>query len=76
MVWAVLAAFLTKKPPAVQAAVLGLSLGLFVAAAAEADKRDSLLSSMLAIAVVTGAFGGRPVRRRPHLSTTAPVDAR
>jgi hypothetical protein len=58
MVWALLAAYLTKRPPWVQAAVFGICTGLFVAAAANADIRDPLISSVAllvgAAAVVTG----------------------
>jgi 4-hydroxybenzoate polyprenyltransferase len=58
MIWALLAAFLTKRPAWVQAVVVGLCTGLFVAAGAYANLRDPLISSvvllMLAAAVVAG----------------------
>jgi 4-hydroxybenzoate polyprenyltransferase len=58
MIWALLAAFLTKRPAWVQAVVVGLCTGLFVAAGAHANQRDPLISSVvllvLAVAVVAG----------------------
>jgi hypothetical protein len=58
MIWALLAAFLTKRPAWVQAVVVGLCTGLFVAAGAYANQRDPLISSVvllvLAVAVVAG----------------------
>src|SRR3954465_2723903 len=44
MIWARLAAYLTKRPPWAQAVVLGLCVGLLVAAGTEADTRDPLIS--------------------------------
>jgi hypothetical protein len=41
MVWALLAAFLTRRPAWVQALVFGLCSGLFVATAAEAEQPGS-----------------------------------
>jgi heme/copper-type cytochrome/quinol oxidase subunit 2 len=59
MIWALLAAYLTKRPPWVQSTVVGLCTGLFVAAAANADTRDPLIGSVvlqvLAVGVVAGA---------------------
>jgi hypothetical protein len=58
MIWALLAAFLTKRPAWVQAVVVGLCTGLFVAAGAYANQRDPLIGSVvllvLAVAVVAG----------------------
>jgi heme/copper-type cytochrome/quinol oxidase subunit 2 len=58
MIWALLAAFLTKRPAWVQAVVVGLCTGLFVAAGAYANQRDPLINSVvllvLAVAVVAG----------------------
>ena len=58
MIWAALAAFLTKRPPAVQATVLGLCVGLFVATAAEADNRNPLLNRLAVLVLVAGAIAG------------------
>ena len=59
MIWALLAAYLTKRPSWVQATVFGLCSGLFVTAAAEAGTREPLISSMLVLVVVVGiATGG------------------
>jgi len=45
MVWALLARFLTSKPPLAQSIVVGLCCGLFAAAAAEANNRDPQIGS-------------------------------
>jgi len=75
MVWALLAKFLTSKPPFVQAIVVGLSSGLFVATAAEANHRDPRISSIAVLVLVAGAvlgglfYAGLAVQRRtgrPH----------
>ena len=58
MVWALLAAYLGKRPAWVQALVLGLCTGLFVATAAEANQRDPLISSVLLLVLVAGAIAG------------------
>jgi len=59
MLWALLARFLVSKPPWVQAGVLGLCTGLFVAAAAQAKERDPAVGStawlVLLWAVAAGA---------------------
>jgi hypothetical protein len=60
MIWALLAAYLTKRPPWVQAGVLGLCTGLFVTAGVEADTRDPSISSgillVLTVAVISGGL--------------------
>ncbi len=58
MVWALLAAFLARQPPLVQATVLGLCTGLFVSAAAEANNRNPVLSSVLVQVLVSGVIAG------------------
>jgi hypothetical protein len=70
MVWALLAKFLTSKPPLVQALVVGLSSGLFVATAAEANERNPLITSTVLLVLVAGAvlgglfYAGLAVQRR------------
>lgn len=58
MIWALLAALLTRQPPLLQGIVLGLCTGLFVSAAAEANNRNPLLSSVLILVLVAGAIAG------------------
>ena len=58
MVWALLATFLTSKPPLVQAIVVGLSSGLFVATAAAANHRDPRISSIAVLVLVAGVVLG------------------
>jgi hypothetical protein len=58
MVWAMMAAFLMRKPPLVQASVVGLSCGLFVAAAAEADGRSPQPGPTAALVVLVGFVTG------------------
>ncbi len=62
MVWAMLAAFLTRKPPIVQAVVLGLCTGLFVSALATANQRDPRISAVAVLVLVAGAITGRQFR--------------
>jgi hypothetical protein len=68
MLWALLAAYLTKRPAWVQSCVFGLCAGLFVATAANADERDPLISSIvlqvLTVGAVTGAAFFVALRRR------------
>ena len=70
MLWALLAKFLTSKPPLVQAMVVGLSSGLFVATAAEANNRDPRISSIAVLVLVAGVvlggsfYAGLAVQRR------------
>lgn len=81
MVWALLAKFLTSKPPLVQAVVVGLCCGLFVAAAADANDRDPQISStawlVLLWATALGAlfFAGLTYQRRHGWSTDRPAPA-
>jgi hypothetical protein len=58
MIWALLAAYLTKRPPPVQAAVFGACTGLFVAAVANSDVRDPLISSVVMLVLVVGVLAG------------------
>jgi hypothetical protein len=58
MIWALLAAFITKKPPWVQALVLGVSTGLFVTALAEANDRDPVFSRVIVEVLVSGTIAG------------------
>jgi len=58
VIWALLAAYLTKRPAGVQAVVFGLCAGLFLTAAVESDDRDpgigTVVLLVLGIAVVLG----------------------
>jgi heme/copper-type cytochrome/quinol oxidase subunit 2 len=58
MLFALLAKVLLKRPPWVQAVVLGLCTGLFVSAAAEANDRDPAISTTLWLVLVWGAVAG------------------
>ena len=59
MVWVLLAAYLTKRAPWVQAVVFGMCVGLFVAAGAAANTRNALISSvLLQVLAVAGITGG------------------
>jgi len=58
MIWALLASFLTKRPAWMQAVVLGLCTGLFVATVAEANERSPLISSVVLLVLVAGAIAG------------------
>jgi hypothetical protein len=58
MIWALLAAFLTKRPPWVQAMFLGLCTGLFVAAGAKANERNPLISSVVLLVLTVGVAAG------------------
>ena len=58
VLWAILAAFLTRKPPLVQAIVVGLCCGLFATAAAEANERDPLFSSTVLLVLISGTVAG------------------
>ena len=74
MIWALPAAYLTKRPAWLQALVFGLCAGLFVTAAVESNNGHpgigEVISLVLGIAVVVGGafcLGLRAqVRRRPH----------
>jgi hypothetical protein len=79
MIWALLAAYLTKRPPWVQSVVFGACTGLFVAAVANAGVRDPLISSITLQVVTVGAISGGAFflalraqrRRRPAESSPA-----
>ena len=58
MIAALLAAYLTRRPPIVQALVLGLCTGLFVSASAEANDRDPVLSSVVVLVLVVALASG------------------
>jgi hypothetical protein len=58
MLWALLAKFLMKQPAVVQAVVLGLCTGLFVAAAADANERDPVLSRTVVLVLVAAVIAG------------------
>lgn len=58
MIWALLAAYLTKRPPWVQALVFGLCVGLFVATAAEANQREPLISTVVLLVLTAGVIAG------------------
>ncbi|TFV92982.1 hypothetical protein E4P40_00940 [Blastococcus sp. CT_GayMR20] len=58
MLLALLAAYLTKRPPWVQACVFGLCAGLFVATAANANERDPLIGSVLLQVVTVAVVAG------------------
>jgi hypothetical protein len=58
MIWALLAAYLTKRPAWVQALVVGLCAGLFIATAAEANERNPLIGSVVLLVLVAGAVAG------------------
>jgi hypothetical protein len=58
MLWAMLAAFLTRKPPLVQAVVVGACTGLFVAAAAEANERNPTIERTALLVLVWGCAAG------------------
>ena len=58
MLFALLAAFLTRKPPFVQAVVVGLCTGLFAAAAAEANERDPQIAEIALQVLVWGCVAG------------------
>lgn len=59
MIWAFfLAAYLTKRPAWVQALIVGLCAGLFVATAAKANEGDLMISSVALLVLVAGAVAG------------------
>ena len=58
VIWAFLATYLKKRPAWVQALVVGLCAGLFVATAAEANQREPLISSVVLLVLVAGAVAG------------------
>jgi len=58
MVFALLAKLLLKQPALVQAIVLGLCTGLFVAALAQANDRDPAISTTVRLVLICGAVAG------------------
>jgi flagellar biosynthesis protein FliQ len=58
MVWAMLAAFLTRRSPLVQSLVVGLCCGLFVAAAADANDRSPRIAPTVVLVIVVGLVIG------------------
>ena len=78
MIWALLAAYLTKRPAGVQAVVFGLCAGLFLTAAAESDDRDpgigTVVLLVLGIAVLLGGafYLGLRARLRRRTSGDGP----
>jgi hypothetical protein len=58
MIWALLAAYLGKRPAWVQAIVFGLCVGAFIATAAKANERNPLISSVVLLVLVAGAVAG------------------
>lgn len=55
MIWALLAAYLSKRPAWLQSVVFGLCAGAFVATAAKANERNPLISSVVLLVLVAGA---------------------
>jgi hypothetical protein len=58
MIWALLAAYLTRRPPWVQASVFGACTGFFVAAAVNADVRNPLFGSVAVQVITVGVVSG------------------
>jgi hypothetical protein len=58
VIWALLGAYLTRKPPLVQAVVLGLCTGLFVSASAKANDRDPVLGRVVVLVLVVAVVSG------------------
>jgi hypothetical protein len=58
MIWALLAAYLGKRPAWVQAVVFGLCVGGFVATAAKANERNPLINEVILLVLVAGAVAG------------------
>lgn len=58
MIFALLAAYLTRRPPLVQAVVVGLCTGLFVAALANAEQRDPVITSVVLLVVTVAVVAG------------------
>ena len=60
MLWALLGAYLTKRPPWVQAVVFGLGAGMFTAAVVDANRSSPAVGGtvlvVLAVGVVVGAL--------------------
>lgn len=58
MIWALVAVYLTKRPPWMQALVFGLCVGLFVATAAEANDREPMIGSVVMLVLTAGVVSG------------------
>jgi hypothetical protein len=75
MLFALLAKLLLKQPAPVQAVALGLCSGLFVAALAEADQRDPVISATVWLVLIWGVvaavlfYAGFVAQRRRGLAT-------
>jgi hypothetical protein len=79
MIWALLAAYLTRRPPLVQSLVLGLCTGLFLDAIAKANDGDvapsQVVPVVLGAAVISGAafYAGLTYQRRNGWTHTHPA---
>ena len=58
MLWALMAKFLTRQPPLVQAGVVGLCAGLFMTTGAQANNRNPLIQTVLLQVIVVGLIAG------------------
>jgi predicted permease len=58
MLAALLATYITKAPAWIQGGVFGLCVGLFVAAGAEADTRNAVISSVILLVLTVGVIAG------------------
>jgi hypothetical protein len=56
MLWALLARLITRQPPLFQAVVLGLCVGLFVTAGAQANTRDTVVEKAVLQTAVAGVI--------------------
>jgi hypothetical protein len=74
VIWALLAAYLTKRPPWIQAVVFGLCVGLFVAAADHANDREPVLSTVVIQVLAFAAVVGGPfyLGLRSHTAVADP----
>jgi hypothetical protein len=63
MVWALLAAFLTRRPPWVQAGMVRLCTGLFVVANVNAGQRDLRVGSATVLVPALVGIRALPGRR-------------
>ena len=58
MLAALLATYITKAPAWIQGGVFGLCVGLFVAALAEAETRNAVISSVILLVPTVGVIAG------------------
>jgi Starter unit:ACP transacylase in aflatoxin biosynthesis len=79
VIWALLAAFLTHKPPWVQSVVVGICVGCFATAAVESNDRDPTVAASLSLVIVVGLVAGtafylglRAQRRRESVGAPPP----